>query len=126
MQGLKDIKSIVSIPDISFYIFLVIVVACVIVAIVGILYFLNIVKNRKKSKRKFYISKLKSVSFDNSKEAAYLITKYARKVADTKESRDIFEQLLKKLDRYKYIKNPPSFDEESKKYLQLFLEVCCG
>ncbi len=129
MQGLeklKDIRGIVEIPDISYYIFLSIVLAVAIVVVVAIIYLLNMIKNRKKSKRKYYISKLKNIDFSDSKRAAYEITKYARKVADTKQSKGILEQLLKELDRYKYVKNPPEFSQESKKYLQLFLEVCCG
>ncbi len=126
MRGLKDIRGIVDIPDISYYIFLFIILSITVLVIVGIVYLLNMIKNRKKSKRKYYISKLKNIDFSNSKKAAYEITKYARKVADTKQSKGIFEQLLKELDRYKYVKNPPKFSKESKKYLQLFLEVCCG
>ncbi len=129
MQGLeklKDIKGIVDIPDISYYIFLSIVLLVVILSVISIVYLLNMIKNQKKSKRKYYISKLKNIDFSDSKKAAYEITKYARKVADTKQSKGIFEQLLKELDRYKYVKNPPKFSKESKKYLQLFLEVCCG
>jgi len=47
-------------------------------------------------------------------------------LAKTKEEKDILYQLLKELERYKYVKNPPVFDEKSRKYLKLFLEVCCG
>jgi len=126
MNGLRDIKGIVDIPDISFYIFLALCIAGAIALVVGLFYILNIFKNRKKSKRKEYIKRLKSVDFKDSKKAAYEISKYARKVANTKESKEILEQLLKRLEKYKYVKNPPEFDEESKRYLKLFLEVCCG
>jgi vacuolar-type H+-ATPase subunit I/STV1 len=101
-------------------------IAGAIALVVGLFYILNIFKNRKKSKRKEYIRRLKSVDFKDSKKAAYEISKYARKVANTKESKEILEQLLKRLEKYKYVKNPPEFDEESKRYLKLFLEVCCG
>ncbi len=126
LKSLKDIKSIVHVPDVSFYIFLGLVVVGIVIFVSIIIYILNILKNRKKSKRKLYIERLKSIDFKDSKKAAYEITKYARKIADTKESKDILEQLLKELDRYKYIKNPPEFDEKSKKYMKLFFEVCCG
>ncbi len=126
LKGLKDIKSIVQVPDISFYIFVALVVIGIIILFSIIIYIINILKNRKKSKRKYYIQRLKNIDFKDSKKAAYNITKYARKIADTKESKDILEQLLKELERYKYIKNPPKFDEKSKKYMKLFLEVCCG
>ncbi len=126
LKGLRDIKGIVQVPDMSFYIFIALVIIGVLIALSLVIYLLGIIKKRKKSKRKLYIQKLKSIDTKNSKKAAYLITKYARKLAKTKEEKGILDQLLKELERYKYVKNAPPFDEESKKYLKLFLEVCCG
>ncbi len=126
LKGLRDIKGIVQVPDMSFYIFLALVIIGSLALLALIIYILGMIKKRKKSKRKLYIQKLKSVNTKDSKKAAYLITKYARKLAHTKEEKGILEQLLKELERYKYVKNAPPFDEESKKYLRLFLEVCCG
>jgi len=126
LNALKDIKGITQIPDMSFYIFLALCVVVVLLIVSVAIYIFGILKRRKKSKRKLYIQKLKSIDTKDSKKAAYLITKYARKIVKTKEEKGILEQLLSKLERYKYIKNAPPFDEESKKYLKLFLEVCCG
>jgi hypothetical protein len=126
LKGLRDIKDIVQVPDISFYIFLALVIVGIVILLSIIIYIVNILKNRQKSKRKFYILKLKNIDFKDSKKAAYEITKYARKIANNKESRNILEQLLKELDKYKYIKNPPKFNDKSKKYMKLFFEVCCG
>jgi len=126
LKGLRDIKDIVNVPDMSFYIFLALIIVGALIALSLVIYLLGVIKKRKKSKRKLYIQKLKSVDIKDSKKAAYLITKYARKLAKTKEEKGILEQLLKELERYKYVKNAPPFDEESKKYLRLFLEVCCG
>ncbi len=126
MSGLKDIRGLSQVPDLSYYLFLSLCLLGVILLIVAFVYLLNIVKNLKRSKRKIYIQRLKQVNFKDSKKAAYEISKYARKVADTKESKEILEQLLRELERYKYVKNPPEFDKDSKKYLKLFMEVCCG
>ena len=126
MSGLKDIRGLSQVPDLSYYLFLSLCLLGVILLIVAFVYLLNIVKNLKRSKRKIYIQRLKQVNFKDSKKAAYEISKYARKVADTKESKEILEQLLKEIERYKYVKNPPEFDKDSKKYLKLFMEVCCG
>jgi len=126
LKGLRDIKDIVNVPDMSFYIFLALVIVGALIALSLVIYLLGVIKKRKKSKRKLYIQKLKSVDIKDSKKAAYLITKYARKLAKTKEEKGILEQLLKELERYKYVKNASPFDEDSKKYLRLFLEVCCG
>ncbi len=125
LKGLKDIKSIVQIPDFSFYIFLSLIIVGVIVVIILSIYIFKFIKKRDQSKRKFYIQKLKNIDLNDSKKAAYLITKYARILANTKESEKILEELLKELDKYKYVKNSPKMDEQSKKYLKLFLEVCC-
>ncbi len=126
LKGLRDIRSIVHVPDVSFYVFLTIIIVSIILLFALFIYIINILKNRKKSNRKIYIQRLKNIDFKDSKKAAYDITKYARKIADTKESKDILNQLLKELDRYKYVKNPPKLNNESKKYLNLFLEVCHG
>lgn len=126
LKGLRDIKDIVQIPDMSFYIFLALVMVGILVLVALIVYLLGIIKKQKKSKRKLYIKRLKSVDLKDSKKAAYEITKYARALAETKQEKGILDQLLRELERYKYVKNPPVFDEESKKYLRLFLEVCCG
>ncbi len=125
LKGLKDIKNIVQIPDFSFYIFLSLIVVGVIVVIILSIYIFKFIKKRKQSKRKIYIQKLKNIDLNDSKKAAYMITKYARVLANTKESEKILEELLKELDKYKYVKNSPKMDEQSKKYLKLFLEVCC-
>ncbi len=126
LKGLRDIKDIVQIPDMSFYIFLSIVIVAVVLLLVLVFYVVGLIKKRGKSKRKLYIQKLKHIDIKDAKKAAYDITKYARKLAKTKEEKGIYEQLLRELERYKYVKNPPKFDEKSKKYLKLFLEVCCG
>jgi len=126
LKGLRDIKNLVEIPDISFYIFLALIIVGILVTLSLFIYIVGIIKKRKKSKRKLYIQRLKSIGFKDSKKAAYEITKYARVLAKTKEEKDILYQLLKELERYKYVKNPPVFDEKSRKYLKLFLEVCCG
>ncbi len=125
LKGLKDIKNIVQIPDFSFYIFLSLIIVGVIVVIILSIYIFKFIKKRGQSKRKFYIQKLKNIDLNDSKKAAYMITKYARALANTKESEKILEELLKELDKYKYVKNSPKMDEQSKKYLKLFLEVCC-
>jgi len=69
---------------------------------------------------------LKSVDFTNSKEAAYKITKYGRELVYDDRSYKIFEELLKKVQKYKYKKEVPLVDEETKKYFKLFLETING
>jgi len=126
LKNLKDIRGLEKIPDLSYYIFLALVVLGILLFISLVIYMYGVIKKRKKTKRKLYIQKLKGVSLKDSKKAAYEITKYARKLADTKESRAIFERLEEDLVKYKYKKVAPKFDDESIKLYRLFLEVCCG
>ncbi len=126
LKNLKDIRGLEKIPDLSYYMFLAIAVFGILLLVSLIIYIYGVIKKRKKTKRKLYIQRLKSVSFKDPKKAAYEITKYARKLADTKESRAVFERLEEELMKYKYKKVAPKFDDESKKLYRLFLEVCCG
>ena len=126
LKNLKDIRGLEKIPDLSYYIFLALVILGILLFISLVIYMYGVIKKRKKTKRKLYIQKLKSVSFNDPKKAAYEITRYARKLADTKESKAIFERLEEDLKRYKYKKVAPKFDDDSKKLYKLFLEVCCG
>ncbi len=119
---LKDIRDLENIPDISFYFFL----ASIFVGILSIftLFYvlLRFYKNRKKTTLKQRVLKrLKEIDFSDSKKAAYLITRYGRFVANDERSQKILQQLTTRLEKYKYIKNPPKFDEQDIKYYDLFI-----
>ncbi len=123
MEKLKDIRAIEPIDDISFYLF---IIALVFVSlIIGALVYMlvkGIRKKRKKGLRKEVLQRLRDIEFSNSKDASYKITKYARFLADDERSLKMLEQLLPHLEKYKFSKNPPQFDDESVRYYNLFLK----
>lgn len=120
---LRDIRALEPIDDISLYLF-VIAVIFVSLIIGALLYklFSTIRARKKENLRKKVLQRLKDVEFDDPKEAAYKITKYARFLATDERSQRMLDQLLPKLEKYKFIKDAPEFDDESIQYYNLFLK----
>lgn len=121
---LHDIKPLVEVPDNSF-IYLLSVGALLAVVLLFIL--LWVYKAYKKSKilsrRKMILEKLRTIDMSKTKEAAYHISEYGRFLAKREEEKEIFEKLQNLLEQYKYKKEVSSFDEESLKTYQDFLEA---
>jgi flagellar biosynthesis/type III secretory pathway M-ring protein FliF/YscJ len=120
---LRDIRSLEPIDDISLYLF---IIAIVFVSLIigALLYklFSTMRARKKEVLRKEVLQRLKDIEFDDPKDASYKITKYARFLADDEQSKRMLEQLLPKLEKYKFIKNVPEFDDESIRYYNLFLK----
>ena len=123
---IRDIKPLVEIPDYSIFLFSATLIALALVVIVLIILLFKYLKSRRDSLKKSYLKALKSVDFSNPKESAYLITKYARLLVKDERSMQICEDLTKKLEIYKYKREVPQIDEETKKYYNLFIEVVNG
>lgn len=123
LEELRDIRALEPIDDISLYLF---VIALVFVSLIigSLLYALykGIKKKRDKNLRKKVLQKLKDIEFDDPKDAAYKISKYARYLATDERSQRMLEQLLPKLEKYKFIKNAPEFDDDTVNYYNLFLK----
>jgi len=123
MDKLKDIKPLVEIPDFSFYAYLI-TISIISVAMVILIYkIFKIFTSKKISKREILIEKLKKIDLKDSKKAAYLITKYGREVVNDDRSYKIFEELLKRVQKYKYKKRVSAMDEETKRYFKLFIKT---
>jgi mannosyltransferase OCH1-like enzyme len=120
---LRDIRALEPIDDISLYLFIIAVVFVSLI-IGALLYklFSTLRARKKENIRKEVLQRLKDVEFDDPKEAAYKITKYARFLATDERSERMLEQLLPKLEKYKFIKNVPEFDDEAVQYYNLFLK----
>ena len=120
---LRDIRSLEPIDDISLYLF---IIAIVFVSLIigALLYklFSTMRARKKEVLRKEVLQRLKDIEFDDPKDASYKITKYARFLADDERSKRMLEQLLPKLEKYKFIKDVPEFDDESIQYYNLFLK----
>jgi len=120
---LRDIRTLEPIEDISLYLFIIaIVFVSLIIGTLLYKLFSTIRERKKENLRKKVLQRLKDIEFDNPKEAAYKITKYARFLATDERSKRMLEQLLPKLEKYKFIKDAPEFDDESINYYNLFLK----
>jgi len=120
---LKDIRALEPIDDISLYLFIIAVVFVSLI-IGALLYklFSTMRARKRENLRKKVLQRLKDIEFDDPKDAAYKITKYARFLADDERSKRMLEQLLPKLEKYKFKKDVPEFDDESIQYYNLFLK----
>lgn len=127
LEGLKDIRALQEVPDISFYLFVIMIVfAVLILAGIATMIYRHFSSKKKDLTRKEVLKRLENIDLEDSKDAAYKITKYARYLATDKRSQKIFTQLESKLSRYKYIQNPPPFDDDTIGQYNLFLEVVDG
>jgi len=127
MEELRDIRGLEEIPDISFYLFLLIVgFGLLVLSGLLVMIYKHFSGKKKDLTRKEVLKRLKDIDFEDSKEAAYKITKYARYLVEDERSQKMFLQLEEKLTKYKYIQNPPPFDEDTIGQYNLFLEVVDG
>ena len=123
LEQLREIRELEAIPDISFYFFIaMVIVALLFVGVLVYMFFQLYRKKRKGHIRKEVLKRLQNVDFSDSKKAAYAITRYGRYLADEERSRKLFAQLLERLEKYKFVPNPPPFDPEDIKYYDLFTE----
>jgi len=105
MIEIHDIKPIVAIPDISIFIYyglfwLLFIVLC----IVG--YFLYIfLKPKEKSLESIWYGKLQKIDLQDTKNAAYAISKYGQLLAKDERQVRLIEELHDELSFYKYKKN---------------------
>ncbi|WP_456381208.1 hypothetical protein [Hydrogenimonas sp.] len=121
---IRDIKPLLPIPDISIYLFVGIVAVASLVIGVGVFFFWKWWStHRRIDPRVRWLRELDAIDFDRPKKAAYLMTKYGRLLAEDKRRQEILEQLIPKLERYKYKKEVPPLDEEVKRFMKLFIEM---
>ncbi len=118
---IHDIKPLVEVPDISFYIFYGLIVLGIIVFCIGIFLFYKYLKNKRLNIKKIYLKKLKNVDFTNSKQSAYTITKYGQLLVQSSIEKQLLEDLIIKLEGYKYQKKVPKVDDETKALYNIFV-----
>lgn len=119
---IHDIKQLVEIPDISFYIFIALII--LIVAFIGLISFLiyKYFNNKKRNLRKEYYKILKDISFDDTKQTAYTISKYTRLLATSDLEIKLCKELIEELEKYKYKKNVEKFDGNVKVRFGIFMD----
>ncbi|WP_419768335.1 hypothetical protein [Arcobacter sp.] len=119
---INDIKDLVSIPDISFYILiLLIVLGIVIIGFLGFLIY-SFFKNKKNPRKKYY-EIIKNIDLNDTKNAAYQITFYTRKLAKNEREIKISEELISLLEEYKYKKDVKKFENNIIQKYELFMET---
>ena len=121
---LHDIKDLVEVPDYSIYLYYgLIIFAIILVCSLIYLGYMYYKKRNIKTIRKEYIKNLKNIDFSNSKKSAYEITKYASYIAATPREKNMLENLIQTLDKYKYKKIVPNIQDEVKHSLELFMDA---
>jgi hypothetical protein len=122
VEGLKDVKPLAKIEDFSFELLVSIIIFLLLLAFASLIIFLKN-KNKSISLKKRVYERLVGIDLNDTKKAAYKITKYGRFLAKSKTQIEIFKSLEKKLERYKYKKRVEKFDEEVLKEYNLLVEV---
>ena len=123
LSKLHDIKELENIPDNSIFIFSILVFAGIILILTIIFLFIKYFKNRKVSDRKTYFNILKNIDFDDSKKAAYIITKYSRLIANNDREKKLANELIEELRIFKYKKNVKNIDKLTKAKYSTFMEI---
>jgi hypothetical protein len=123
-DALRDIKPLIDIPDMSFYIYWGLISAAVLL-MAGVLFFVlkRLWENRKRNMAKYYLEQLKAIDWRDAKASAYAATKYGRLLATDDRRKELFEQLLPLLEKYKYKKEVEAADEETRRRFNLYVQV---
>ena len=119
---IHDIKPLVEIHEYSFY-YLVGVVVFVAFIVVGVLYLLyRYLKHKNRFNiRKEHFKLFKNVDTNNPKQAAYELTKYGLTFKDDDERHTkAYNNMVERLQKYKYKKDVEMFDKETKHYIELY------
>jgi len=121
---LKDIKPLLEIPDNSFYIYWAVIILATVIGLTT-LYFVakKIWENRKINLAKGYLTKLKAIDWENSKQSAYDATHYARLLATDERRLELFSQLEPLLEKYKYKKEVEEVDQDTLNRFNLYVQV---
>ncbi len=120
---LHDIKPLVEIHEYSLVMFSLLSVASVLTTIALAYLLWSYFKGRQKINLRLKCFKeLKSVDLSRSKEAAYLITKYGRCFAnDSVRIKEAFENLVLRLEPYKYKKEVGEIDKEAASFYRIYI-----
>ncbi|EQB40046.1 hypothetical protein M947_03225 [Sulfurimonas hongkongensis] len=119
---LHDIKTIVEIEEYSFFYLLgtIFIVAMILLALVYLL--VRYIKNKNAyNQRAEHYKLMASQDLSKTKEAAYAITHFGFTFRDDSPRHfKMYENLIKRLEPYKYKKEVEAFDDEVKSYIELY------
>lgn len=123
-EKLRDIKPLIEIPDYSAWVYYGLIIAAVaLVAAIAAVVALRLWRMRKENLAKRYLAALKSIDWRDSKKAAYEATRYGRLIATDRRLKELYDQLLPLLEKYKYKKEVEPVDQETLNKFNLFVQV---
>lgn len=123
MIEINDIKPIVKIPDLSIYIYYTLFIVAFLLLVVIIFYLYKFFKKKPKTIEQKYYEKLQHINFENSKQSAYLISKYGKLLVKEERQIRLFEELNEELEVYKYKKEITiQISEKIKTKFHIFME----
>ncbi|WP_457747271.1 hypothetical protein [Sulfurimonas sp.] len=119
---LHDIKPLVDIQEYSIYYFSAIVVVLSILLVAFLYLAYRWIKHRNRFNiRKEHNKLLQEVDLNDAKKAAYDLTFYGATFKDDSlRHLKTYEDLIEKLESYKYKKNVESFDSETLRIIELY------
>ena len=120
IEKLKDIKPNVIIPDNSLVILLSFIFVLLIIGTLVYLFFKKLKRRKKPTLKEIKLKELKALDFSDDKEVAYKFTTDAYLFLDDK-NKDKYEEIVKKLEPYKYKKDIPAMPKELKSSIKEFI-----
>jgi hypothetical protein len=123
---IKDINPLLEIADNSLYIdiFLIITSLSILLFLIFVYYKKFFKKDEKKLRRIFLLNELSNLDIKNSKEFAYKFTKYAQEfIENNNDIKEDFENLIIKLEKYKYKRVTPYLEKDIIDEYQKILEI---
>ena len=127
LSKLRDIKPLVEIEDYSFYYFLALTIAAaVLLAVLGYFVLRWLRAKRSRNSRQEHLRILRSIDLTGDpKEAAYKLTKYGATFRDDDtRHKEMYANMLAKLERYKYRKEVEPFDSKTLAIIELYRDIC--
>ncbi|MGB3751457.1 MAG: hypothetical protein WA945_07805, partial [Arcobacteraceae bacterium] len=119
-----DIKPIVEIPDISIFIYYGLVCLVLMIICIGVYFFYTFLKPKEKSLESTWYENLQKTDLNDTKNAAYTISKYGQLLAKDERQIRLFEELNEELSSYKYKKNiTKELSPNIKNKYRIFLET---
>ena len=119
---IHDIKPIVDIQEYSFYYFLGIsLVALLFVGAIAFLIYKYIKQKNSYNVKKEHLKIINELDFTNTKESAYAITLYGATFKDDSDRhKEMYKNIVDRLEVYKYKKDVEVFDKEILGYIDLY------
>ncbi len=122
MNELKDIKDIVEVQEHSFVMLMSVILLAVVVVALATYLFKNRRKRRKKpTAKEIALERLQNIDYSNTKEVVYLFEEQGEMFLNEKNQVE-FESIKEELKIYKYKKDIPSLDKDTKERIKAFIK----